>query len=74
MYERLYNEFEELEATVQRGKYQNIPNELADCLIVMYSLASILKIDLMHEVDKKMNINRRRKWKLHGDGTGQHID
>lgn len=50
-----------------------IPIEAADVLIVLYGLAQLRKFDLHAEVDKKMAVNRARKWRALGDGTGYHI-
>lgn len=50
-----------------------VPAEAADVLIVLYGLAGMRGIDLHAEVDKKMQINRSRRWKANGDGTGYHI-
>jgi hypothetical protein len=50
-----------------------IPAELADVVIVLYGVAGMRGIDLQAEVDKKMAINRARRWKPNGDGTGYHI-
>ena len=36
-------------------------------------LAAILGQDLNEQVDAKMVINRARKWKAVGDGTGGHV-
>lgn len=46
--------------------------EAADCIITFYWLASILGRDMNDEVDRKMAINRSRRWLAHGDGTGHH--
>jgi len=54
-------------------KPEKIPGEVADVLIVLYGVAGMRGIDLNVEVDKKMVINRARKWKANGDGTGYHI-
>lgn len=51
-----------------------IAEELADANIVGYHAASILGVVLFDEIDRKMDINRRRRWKSNGDGTGQHVD
>jgi NTP pyrophosphatase (non-canonical NTP hydrolase) len=51
-----------------------IEEECADVLIVLYTVANCLGIDLHHTVDEKMSINRARKWKLDGSGCGQHIE
>lgn len=50
-----------------------IPSEAADVLIVLSGVAHMLKFDLQAEVDKKMVVNRARRWKANGDGTGYHI-
>lgn len=50
-----------------------IPVEAADVLIVLYGVAHMRGFDLHAEVDKKMLINRSRKWAARGDGTGYHI-
>lgn len=48
------------------------PEEVADVLIVLYCLATRLGVDVHAEVDRKMEINRARKWKLDGTGHGYH--
>jgi hypothetical protein len=50
-----------------------VPCEMADCAIVLDTLAHRAGIDLQAEKDAKMKINRSRKWKSMGDGTGYHI-
>ena len=50
-----------------------IPAEAADVLIVLYGVAGMRGFDLHAEVDRKMAINRARRWKANGDGTGYHI-
>lgn len=56
--------------TVQR---EAVPGELADVLIVLYGCADAAGVELQDEVDKKMRINRARKWKPRLDGSG-HAD
>lgn len=51
-----------------------IAEELADASIVGYHAAGILGIVMVDEITRKMDINRRRRWKSNGDGTGQHVD
>lgn len=46
--------------------------ECADVVIVLMRLVHRLGGDLFAEVDRKMQINRTRKWTLRGDGTGDH--
>lgn len=50
-----------------------IPAETADVLIVLYNIAGMRGFDLHEEVDRKMKINRARRWHKLGDGTGYHI-
>lgn len=47
--------------------------ELADCQIVLYTIAAMLQVEMQGYVNSKMAINRGRKWKANGDGTGYHI-
>lgn len=56
------------------GKHPDkIPVESADVLIVLYGVARMRGFDLHAAVDAKMQINRSRRWKANGDGTGYHI-
>jgi hypothetical protein len=47
--------------------------EIADIVIVLYRVAERLGIDLLSEIDRKMAINRLRKWNLDGTGHGYHV-
>jgi NTP pyrophosphatase (non-canonical NTP hydrolase) len=72
IYHRLVQEVSELgEAHPQDDA--TLAKELADVQIVLFQLAGSLGINLQAEVDRKMAINRKRSWHLHGDGTAQHI-
>ena len=51
-----------------------IAEEIADANIVSYHAMKILGKYIGEEIDRKMEINRRRRWKTNGDGTGQHVD
>lgn len=50
-----------------------IVEELADTYIVMCQVAHHLGYNLLEEVDRKMEVNNARAWKLNGDGTAQHV-
>jgi hypothetical protein len=50
-----------------------IADEAADVLIVLYGVAGMRGFDLHAEVDRKMAVNRARRWAANGDGTGYHI-
>lgn len=72
--DKLLRELWELHAKMQKGTRSEIAEELADVQIVLWQLAGAYRVDLQAEVDRKMAINRARKWRLHGDGTAQHVD
>lgn len=70
---RLNEEVAELLGSlVRKATDQEITNEVADCEILIRRLAHTVGINLEEAVSRKMEINRGRKWKLHGDGNGQH--
>lgn len=48
-------------------------DEAADIVICLYRLADLLGRDLHVEIDRKMAVNRSRKWHRFGDGTGAHV-
>lgn len=47
--------------------------EIADVVIILYRLATRLRVDLHTAVDEKMRINRSRQWRLDGSGHGYHV-
>jgi hypothetical protein len=53
--------------------YDKIADECADIHIVMCQVMTTMGYNLQSCVDHKMEINRKRKWKIAGDGTGQHV-
>jgi len=57
---------------VEHGNLDDFAEELADIYITLCGVAQTAGIDLTDEINRKMHINRGRKWKLRGDGTGQH--
>jgi NTP pyrophosphatase (non-canonical NTP hydrolase) len=72
---RMLKEIDELK-TLKFNEFKDadkIADECADVLITLYRIANVLNFDLHSCVDHKMEINRSRKWKSNGDGTGQHI-
>lgn len=66
-------EFNELIIAVDERHRADICKEAADVLITLYHFVNSLGGDLDEEVDKKMEVNVKRVWKLNGDGTGQHV-
>ena len=69
---RLNEEVAELLTKVAQGR-QGVEEEAADVLVVLYHFAETFGMNLQEEVNRKMAINRQRKWKLDGTGTGQHV-
>lgn len=65
-------EFEELEAAVLAGDAAEARREAADVVILLHRLSALTGGDLAADVDAKMHINRSRRWRLSGDGVGQH--
>lgn len=49
-----------------------IADELADVQVLLWGAASAFGIDLGAAVDRKMGVNRARRWDLDGKGGGQH--
>ena len=53
---------------------KEIADEAADVVIMLYSLATIAGFDLHEAVDRKMAVNRKRRWIPAGAGRYQHIE
>lgn len=47
--------------------------EIADIFIVLYRLATRMKLNVQELVNKKMAVNRAREWKKDGSGHGYHV-
>lgn len=47
--------------------------EAADVIIVLMRLFQRRGVQFWDEVEKKMKVNRGRKWTRTGDGHGQHV-
>ena len=73
---RVNKEIAELLHALETGNqdYNKLREELADIEIVLRRVATEFGCNLQEEVDRKMAINRQRKWKLDGSGHAQHID
>lgn len=65
---RASEEYHELWDAVEDHNYLEIPNEAADVIICLLRIPGAAA-----EVQRKMQVNRQRTWKLMGDGTGYHI-
>ncbi len=66
-------EMDELEQALRAGDRAEAGREAADVAILLHRLAGILGMELSEQVDAKMQVNRARKWKAAGDGTGGHV-
>ncbi len=66
-------EMDELEQALREGDHAEAGLEAADVVILLHRVAGILGQELNAQVDAKMAINRARKWKTTGDGTGSQI-
>lgn len=73
---RMLEECKELEEKLEMGifTHEQYADEIADIVICGYQVMNVLGFDMNSTVDHKMEINRHRKWKLAGDGTGRHIE
>ncbi len=66
-------EMDELLEAVAAGDHAEAALETADVLILLYRVATLCGFDVNRAVDRKMAINRARRWARKGDGTGSHI-
>ena len=58
------------------GEYdpRHATEEAADVVIVLSRLFVELGVDMHAAIDRKMQINRARRWTLDGNGHGQHVE
>lgn len=63
--------YEEMELGLVKFNPRKLGEEAADVVICLYRIIGTLDCEA---IDKKMKVNRSRKWALSGDGCGQHID
>lgn len=68
-FQRMLEEMEELRDAPPEKRAR----ECADVLIAMIRYAEVADFDLGAEVVTKMQINRKRKWNVQGDGTGYRV-
>jgi hypothetical protein len=52
---------------------ESAAGEAADVVIVLFRLAERMGFDLLAEVDRKMAVNRARRWEVDKSGCGQHV-
>jgi hypothetical protein len=70
--ERAFEEMDELDYAGEHsfGKHRKLVEEAADVCITLYRYIYLVDPEA---INKKMVVNRKRKWKLNGDGTAQHV-
>ena len=66
-------EMDELLEAVRSGDHGEVALEVADVFILLYRVATLCGVDVDAAVARKMQINRKRRWRRKGDGTGSHI-
>ncbi len=69
---RARQELDELEQALVAGHSTEAIREAADVVILLHRVAALLGAELSEAVTSKMTINRNRRWRLSGDGVGQH--
>jgi NTP pyrophosphatase (non-canonical NTP hydrolase) len=69
-----------LDNAVRDGKHEAfsklkaaVAEEGVDVIITLMRIFTTLGVDYRQEINKKMMVNRQRKWTLDGNGTGQHV-
>jgi NTP pyrophosphatase (non-canonical NTP hydrolase) len=70
---RARGELDELDQAIKANDKAEIGKEAADVVILLHRLVALAGMDLSEQVDAKMAINRARRWKAAGDGTGGHV-
>ena len=69
----LEKEVDELKDAVIHPDFEGVAEECADVFILMCSLATLFKFSLAREVEKKMEINRSRKWETPDDKRSSNL-
>lgn len=67
-------EMAELLSALENGEQAKAAEECADVAIFLLQICEYLGADLATEIQRKMEINRFRKWKKAEDGSFQHVD
>ncbi|HEU4727732.1 MAG TPA: hypothetical protein VFT22_07580 [Kofleriaceae bacterium] len=75
IWQRAAKEFDELRLKLLADdNHPAAAEECADVCIVLDRLVHRLGKDMTQERDRKMSVNRARRWNLTGDGHGQHVE
>lgn len=74
LYNRMQEESMELkEAIFNQGTQEDVAEECADVLHLLFQISSLYDVDLIKATENKFGKNKTREWKINGDGTGQHV-
>lgn len=52
----------------------NDPDEYADVVILIMDLATLMGVDIAEAVERKMEINKKRRWQRDEFGLYQHVN
>jgi NTP pyrophosphatase (non-canonical NTP hydrolase) len=70
---RANEEMAELLSDLSLGHYAKAGEEIADIILCLHGVTAALGINIAYEVDRKMEINRKRKWRISDQGHGYHV-
>lgn len=70
---RANQEMAELITAISKDQRAKASVEMADIVICLFRLADSICVDLQEQIDRKMEINRKRKWVVDDYGVGQHV-
>lgn len=75
-YRHLEREIKELGEAIEWGSPTTpVAMEIADCLMLLYGIASLYNIDVIEALSKKLEINKKRKWgSPDKEGVVEHIE
>ena len=62
------------DALANREPADDAVMEAADVVILLHRVVGLLGGDLAEAVERKMAVNRARRWIPASDGTGRHLD
>lgn len=59
---------------LNKSNFLLLPQEAADCFLLLIHIAHIMEFDLLDEARKKMEINKKRTWgEPDEDGVIEHV-
>lgn len=72
---KLAEEVSELSEKIRSGlNDEEVLEEAADCEIVLLQVFGLYRGDVLHEVMKKMEKNKGRKWRKSAEGVFRHVE